>query len=73
MPYGLKNSLHIFVSARHFTLNDHQGKLIEVYVNDIMVKPRESQTLTQNLAAIFDSLYTIQMKLDLEKCVLGPC
>jgi hypothetical protein len=45
MPYVLKNALPTFVGVVQHTLKHHLGKLVEVYVNDIMMKTHESQIL----------------------------
>jgi hypothetical protein len=38
MPYGLKNALPTFVCAMHKTFHDLIRDLVEVYVDDIIVK-----------------------------------
>jgi hypothetical protein len=38
MPYGLKNALPTFVCAMHKTFGDLIRDLVEVYVDDILVK-----------------------------------
>jgi hypothetical protein len=38
MPYGLKNALPTFVCAMHKTFGDLIRDLVEVYVDDIVVK-----------------------------------
>jgi hypothetical protein len=38
MPYGLKNALPTFVCDMHKTFGDQIRDLVEVYVNDIIVK-----------------------------------
>jgi hypothetical protein len=38
MPYGLKNALPTFVCAMHKTFDDLIRDLVEVYVDDIIVK-----------------------------------
>jgi hypothetical protein len=38
MPYGLKNPLPTFVHAMHKTFGDLIRDLIEVYVDDIVIK-----------------------------------
>jgi hypothetical protein len=43
--------------------------IVEVYVDDIIVKTRESNSLLENLAQIFDKIRTTSMKVNPEKCV----
>jgi hypothetical protein len=42
-----------------------------VYVDDIVVKTRESSSLLENLAQVFDKLRATSTKLNLEKYVFG--
>jgi hypothetical protein len=45
--------------------------IVEVYVDDIVVKTRESNSLLENLAPVFGKLRATWMKLNPEKCVFG--
>jgi hypothetical protein len=45
--------------------------IVEVYVDDIVVKTRESNSLLENLARVFDKLRATSTKLNPEKCVFG--
>jgi hypothetical protein len=56
MPYGLKNALPTFVCAMHKTFSDLIRDLVEVYVDDIVVKVKSSASLLDNLALVFDRL-----------------
>jgi hypothetical protein len=56
MPYGLKNALPIFMRAMHKTFGDLIRNLIEVYVDDIIVKIKSRASLLDNLAHVFDRL-----------------
>jgi hypothetical protein len=48
MPYGLKNALPTFVCAMHKTFGDLIRDLIEVYVDDIVVKIKSHASLLDN-------------------------
>jgi hypothetical protein len=50
MPYGLKNALPSFVRAMHKTFDDLIRDLIEVYINDIIIKIKSRASLLDNLA-----------------------
>jgi hypothetical protein len=52
MPYGLKNALPTFVRATHKKFSDLIRDLVEVYVNDIVVKVKSSASLLDNLALV---------------------
>jgi hypothetical protein len=69
MSYDLKNALTIFVHAMHKTFGDLIRNLIEVYVDDIIVKVKSSASLLNNLALVFDRLRLTRTKLNPEKCV----
>jgi hypothetical protein len=71
MSYGLKNALPTFVRAMHKTFGDLIRDLIEVYVDDIVVKVKSSASLLDNLALIFGRLCLTRTKLNPEKCVFG--
>jgi hypothetical protein len=71
MPYGLLNALPTFARAMNITLDDLVRDIVEVYVDDIIVKTRESNFLLENLAQVFDKLRATSTKLNPEKCVFG--
>jgi hypothetical protein len=71
MPYGLRNALPTFVRAMKFTFGDLIRNLVEVYVDDIVVKTSERSTLLDDLTLVFDQLRTTRTKLNPEKCVFG--
>jgi hypothetical protein len=55
----------------NITLGDLVRDTVEVYVDDIVVKTRESNSLLENLAQVFDKLRATSTKLNPEKCVFG--
>jgi hypothetical protein len=71
MPYGLKNALPTFVRAMHKIFGDLIRDLVEVYVDDFIVKVKSSASLLDNLALAFDRLRLTRTKLNLNKCVFG--
>jgi hypothetical protein len=71
MPYGLKNALRTFVRAMHKTFGDLVRDLVEVYVDDIIVKVKSHASLLDNLALVFDRLRLTRTKLNPDKCVFG--
>jgi hypothetical protein len=71
MPYGLKNVLPTFVCAMHKTFGDLIRDLVEVYVDDIVIKVKSCVSLLDNLALVFDRLRLTRTKLNLDKCVFG--
>jgi hypothetical protein len=71
MPYGLKNALSTFVCAMHKTFSDLIRDLVEVYIDDIIVKVKSCASLLDNLALMFDRLRLTCTKLNPDKCVFG--
>jgi hypothetical protein len=71
MPYGLKNALPSFVHAMHKTFRDLIRDLVEVYVDDIVVKIKSHSSLLDNLLIVFDRLHSTCTMLNLDKCVFG--
>ena len=71
MPYGLLNALPTFARAMNITLGELVRVLVEVYVDDIIVKTRVASTLIENLSQVFDKLRATRTKLNPEKCVFG--
>jgi hypothetical protein len=52
MPYGLKNALSTFVRTMHKTFGDIIRDLVEVYIDDIIVKIKSHSSLLDNLASL---------------------
>jgi hypothetical protein len=71
MPYGLKNALPTFMRVMHKTFGDLIRDLVEVYVDDIVVKVKSSASLLDNVALVFDRLRLTRTKLNPEKYVFG--
>jgi hypothetical protein len=71
MPYGLKNALPTFVRVMYKTFGDLIRDLVEVCVDDIVVKVKSSASLLDNLALVFDRLCLTRTKLNPDKCVFG--
>jgi hypothetical protein len=71
MSYGLKNVLPTFVCAMHKTSRSLLRDLIEVYVDDIVVKIKSHSSLLDNLTIVFDRLRSMHTMLNPNKCVLG--
>jgi hypothetical protein len=55
----------------HKTFDDLIRDLVEMYVDDIVVKIKSRASLLDNLALVFDRLQMTRTKLNLDKCVFG--
>jgi hypothetical protein len=71
MSYGLKNALPTFVRVMHKTFRDLIRGLVEVYVDDIVVKIKSHSSLLDNLAIVFDRLRLTHTMLNPDKCMFG--
>jgi ribonuclease HI len=69
MPYGLKNALPTFVRAMSKTFGDLIRDIVEVYVDDIVVKSKRGSTLVEDLTLVFDKLRATRTTLNPDKCV----
>ena len=47
------------------------GKIVEAYVDDVVVKTKHVETLVDNLRLTFNNLRTYDIKLNPKKCVFG--
>jgi hypothetical protein len=52
-------------------LHDQIDKNVQVYVDDVIIKTKESQTLIDDLWETFANLRRFQMKLNPDKCTFG--
>jgi hypothetical protein len=71
MSYGLLNALPTFARAMNITLGDLVRVIVEVYVDDTVAKTKESNSLQENLAQVFNKLRATSTKLNPEKCIFG--
>src|SRR5918994_5432104 len=71
MPFGLKSAQATYQRCVQNCLHDQIGCNIHAYVDDIVVKSREKETLISNLKETFDNLRVYKMMLNPEKCVFG--
>ncbi|KAM0882593.1 hypothetical protein ACQ4PT_032202 [Festuca glaucescens] len=56
IPFGLKNAGATFQRLMHKALGEQMGKNAEAYVDDIVVKTRQGDTLIQDLQETFNNL-----------------
>ena len=64
MPYGLRNALPTFVRAMNKTFCNPIRDIVEVYVDDIVVKTKVGSTLVEDLSLVFDRLRATRTKLN---------
>nr|CAH66232.1 H0825G02.9 [Oryza sativa] len=69
MPFGLKNAGPTFQRTTRISLGSQLGRNVEAYVDDLVVKTRNQETLLSDLAETFESLRSARIKLNPDKCV----
>jgi hypothetical protein len=71
MSFSIKNAGATYQRAIQTCLADHWGKLVEAYVDDVVIKTENSENFIEDLQLIFNSLRRYRWKLNPEKCVFG--
>nr|ABF98055.1 retrotransposon protein, putative, unclassified [Oryza sativa Japonica Group] len=71
MPFGLKNAGPTFQRTTRISLGSQIGRNVEAYVDDLVVKTRNQETLLSDLAETFESLRSARIKLNPDKCMFG--
>jgi hypothetical protein len=66
MSYGLKNDLPTFLRNMHKTFRDLIRELVEVSIDDIVVKIKSHSSLLDNLTKVFDRLRLTRTMLNLQ-------
>ena len=71
MPFGLRNAGATYQRCMLLVFRDHIGRIVEAYVDDIVVKSRKVDDLVADLRIAFDCLRAKEVKLNPEKCIFG--
>jgi len=71
MPFGLKNAGATYMRAMTTIFHDMIHKEIEVYVDDVIIKSRESSDHLTHLEKFFNRLRRYDLKLNPAKCAFG--
>ena len=71
MPFGLKSAQATDQRCLQNCLHNQIGCNVHAYVDDIVVKSREKETLVDDLRETFDNLRVYKMMLNPAKCVFG--
>ena len=71
MPFGLKSAQATYQRCVLNCLHKKIGRNVHAYVDDIVVKSREKETLIDDLKETFDNLWVYKMMLNPAKCVFG--
>jgi hypothetical protein len=71
MPFGLKNAGATFQRLMRKALGAQMGRNVEAYIDDIIVKTRESHTFIEDLEETFANLRKVNIKLNPAKCAFS--
>ena len=71
MSFGLKNAGATYVRVMMTIFHDMIHKEIEVYVDDVIIKYRESSDHVTHLRKFFERLCRYNLKLNPAKCAFG--
>ena len=64
MPFGLKNAGATYQRMIQTCLEAQIGKIVEAYVDDVVIKTRHIESLIDDLRLTFDNLRTYDIKLN---------
>ena len=71
MPFGLKNAGATYQWLMNKIFAEHIGVLMEVYIDDMLVKLKTEEELLQNMETVFTCLRKHRMRLNPQKCVFA--
>jgi hypothetical protein len=71
MSFGFKNAGATYQRAIQMCFTDQLHRNVEGYVDDVVIKTRDSDVLIADLEETFSSLRRFRWKLNPTKCVLG--
>jgi ribonuclease HI len=71
MPFGLRNAGATYQRCMNHVFEEHIGRTVEAYVDDIVVKTKKASDLLSDLETTFKCLRAKGVKLNPEKCVFG--
>jgi hypothetical protein len=71
MPFPLKNSRATYQQTMRQCMHGQIGQNVHTYIDDVVVKTKQSGTLLDDLKESFANLQRYYMKLNLEKCTFG--
>jgi hypothetical protein len=71
MPFGLKNAGVTYQRIMSWVFKDQTGKIIEVYINDMIVKTPEDKDPVADLQETFQQLRMYDLRLNPNKYNFG--
>ncbi|XP_035830860.1 uncharacterized protein LOC118480231 [Helianthus annuus] len=71
MPFGLRNAGATYQRLMDAVFSEDIGKTVEVYMDDLVIMSHEEETMLSNIQRTFDSLRSVNLKLNPTKCSFG--
>ena len=71
MPFGLKNVGAIYQWMMMRMFQDKIGHMVEVYIDDMVVKSKQEARHVEDLRGVFEVLQKHRLCLNAEKCAFG--
>ena len=71
MLFGLKNVGATYQRMAMALLHDMMHNEVEVYVDDMIVKPKDRESHTPNLRKFFEGIKEYRLRLNPQKCTFG--
>ncbi|GAU25741.1 hypothetical protein TSUD_216720 [Trifolium subterraneum] len=71
MPFGLKNAGATYQRMMNKVFHNEIGDMLEVYMDDMIVKSEEEIDHTVHLKRVFDQARKFNMRFNPEKCTFG--
>jgi len=71
MPFGLKNMGATYPRLVNHMFRPQIGRIVELYVDDMLVKSLDEGKHLDDLQETFDTLRQYNMKLNSSKCAFG--
>ena len=71
MTFGLKNAGATYQRAMNFMFHDLIGHLVEIYIDDVMVKSKAVDDHIQDLRDVLERARKYGLKMNPHKCAFG--
>jgi type IV secretory pathway TrbL component len=71
MTFGLKNAGATYQRAMNLIFHDLLGEILEVYIDDLVVKLVDFDTHIPGLRKVFERMRQYNLKMNPLKCVFG--
>ena len=69
MPFGLKNVGATYQRMMTRIFKEKIGNIVEIYIDDMVVKSKANQRHVGDLIEIFEILRWYRLRLNVDKCV----